>query len=202
MDKVVIATGNPGKAKEFQEFFAPYKIKVETLLDHPEVGDIPETGTTFVENATIKATEAAKILHLPVIADDSGLEVDALNGAPGIYSARYAGLEKDDAANRRKLLSNLAAVPEEKRQGRFICVLVVANGQGEKVAEFQGTLEGMILTNEQGNNGFGYDSLFYVPKFNQTTAEMTTEEKGKISHRGRAMQKLQKALESGELTIS
>lgn len=202
MDKVVIATGNPGKAKEFQEFFAPYKIKVETLLDHPEVGDIPETGTTFVENATIKATEAAKILHLPVIADDSGLEVDALNGAPGIYSARYAGLEKDDAANRRKLLSDLAAVPEEKRQGRFICVLVVANGQGEKVAEFQGTLEGMILTNEQGNNGFGYDSLFYVPKVNQTTAEMTTEEKGKISHRGRAMQKLQKALESGELTIS
>lgn len=202
MDKVVIATGNPGKAKEFQEFLAPYKIKVETLLDHPEVGDIPETGTTFVENATIKATEAAKILHLPVIADDSGLEVDALNGAPGIYSARYAGLEKDDAANRRKLLSDLAAVPEEKRQGRFICVLVVANGQGEKVAEFQGTLEGIILTNEQGNNGFGYDSLFYVPKFNQTTAEMTTEEKGKISHRGRAMQKLQKALESGELTIS
>ena len=202
MDKVVIATGNPGKAKEFQEFFAPYKIKVETLLDHPEVGDIPEIGTTFVENATIKATEAAKILHLPVITDDSGLEVDALNGAPGIYSARYAGLEKDDAANRRKLLSDLAAVPEEKRQGRFICVLAVANGQGEKVAEFQGTLEGMILTNEQGNNGFGYDSLFYVPKFNQTTAEMTTEEKGKISHRGRAMQKLQKALESGELTIS
>ncbi|MCZ0717041.1 XTP/dITP diphosphatase [Aerococcus kribbianus] len=188
--KVVIATSNPGKVTEFEQMFAESGITVESLLDHPEIGDIAETGQTFAENAAIKAQTAAKFLGLPVIADDSGLSVDALDGAPGIYSARYAGLEKNDQANREKLLRELNDVPVGKRQAHFTCVLALADGQGQLVRDYKGQLAGEILMQEIGDNGFGYDSLFYVPSKDKTTAQMTAEEKAAISHRGQALRQL------------
>lgn len=201
MKQIVIATGNPGKAKEFEHMFAPLGFAVKTLLDFPEIADIEETGKTFEENAVIKATTAAKVLHLPVIADDSGLAVAALNGEPGVYSARYAGEGKDDAANRQKLLAKMAGVAGQERQATFYCVLAVADENGEVLARYSGELNGYITTEEKGTNGFGYDSIFYVPEFDQTTAEMTADEKAPISHRGRALKLLQADLEKGELIL-
>lgn len=201
MKQIVIATGNPGKAKEFERMFAPLGFAVQTLLDYPEIADIEETGTTFAENAVIKATTAAKLLHLPVIADDSGLAVAALNGEPGVYSARYAGDGKDDAANRHKLLAKMAGVNDDERQATFYCVLAVADANGEVLACYSGELDGYITREERGSNGFGYDSIFYVPELDQTTAEMTADEKAPISHRGRALKLLQADLEKGELVL-
>lgn len=201
MKQIVIATGNPGKAKEFEHMFAPLGFAVKTLLDYPEIADIEETGTTFEENAVIKATTAAKLLHLPVIADDSGLAVAALNGEPGVYSARYAGDGKDDAANRHKLLDKMAGLADDERQATFYCVLAVADATGEVLARYSGELDGYITREERGTNGFGYDSIFYVPEFDQTTAEMTADEKAPISHRGRALKLLQADLEKGELML-
>ncbi|AMB94658.1 XTP/dITP diphosphatase [Aerococcus sanguinicola] len=199
MKKIVIATKNPGKAKEFEMIFADYQV--ETLLDHPEMADIEENGRSFLENAGIKARTAAQALGEIVIADDSGLSVDALDGAPGIYSARYAGPEKSDAANRIKLLEELQDVDPSKRQAAFHCVLVVAGANGEILADYEGKLEGEILTEERGTNGFGYDSLFYVPSKGMTTAEMTAEEKAAISHRGQALAALQEDLDQGKLKL-
>ncbi|MDV7719266.1 XTP/dITP diphosphatase [Pediococcus ethanolidurans] len=186
--QIIIATNNDGKLREFQKLFAAKNIEVTSLKNYPEIGKIAETGMTFEENATIKASAVAKKTKLPVLADDSGLEVDALNGRPGIFSARYAG-DHDDAANNAKLLSELAGVPVEKRTATFHTTLVLMKPDDSKLV-VDGELQGRILAVPRGNNGFGYDPLFWVPEKNQSLAEMTAEEKNTISHRGRASQKL------------
>lgn len=194
MKQVVIATKNKGKAKDFEAIFAPLGFEVLTLFDVAPDMDIEETGTTFEENAILKAEAVAKRLNAFVIADDSGLQIDALNGEPGVYSARYAG-DHDDEANIIKALKNLEGVPEEKRTARFCCCLAIT-GPAHKTKTVLGTCEGVILTEKRGDNGFGYDPIFYVPSMERTMAEMTAEEKGSISHRGNAIRKLTEELPS------
>lgn len=186
---IVIATGNAGKAAEFKEIFGAKGYQVKTLLDYPELPEVEETGKTFEENARLKAETIAAILQQPVLADDSGLIVDALGGMPGIYSARFAGEPKSDAANNAKLLHELTDVPKEKRTARFHCTLVFAAPHKESLV-VEGEWEGIIGTIPQGENGFGYDPLFYVPEEGKTSAELPRELKNKISHRGRAVEKL------------
>lgn len=194
MKQVVIATKNKGKAKDFEAIFAPLGYEVLTLFDVAPDMEIEETGTTFEENAILKAETLAKQLNTFVIADDSGLQIDALNGEPGVYSARYAG-DHDDEANISKVLNNLEGVPEEKRTARFCCCLAIT-GPEHKTKTVFGTCEGVILTEKRGDNGFGYDPIFYVPTLGRTMAEMTAEEKGSISHRGNALRKLADELPS------
>ncbi|KMY54944.1 nucleoside-triphosphate diphosphatase [Bacillus sp. FJAT-27231] len=189
MNKVIIATKNEGKAKEFSSLFADYGIEVQTLLDYPSLPDVEETGHTFEENAVLKAEAIADETGQLVIADDSGLSIDALDGRPGVYSARYAGAKKDDEANIQKVLAELKGVPEEKRTARFHCVLAIAR-PGEKTVTVSGACEGKITSEKQGANGFGYDPIFWVEDFQKTMAELQPEEKNSISHRGWAMKKL------------
>jgi XTP/dITP diphosphohydrolase len=187
MKKVILATKNEGKAKEFKEMFAEINVEVLTLLDiEKDIPDIEETGATFEENAIIKAEAIANELSIAVIGDDSGLEVDALDGAPGVYSARYAGLEKSDQANIDKLLYELEGVAEKDRTARFVCVLALAR-PGHKTITVKGTCEGSIAFNPKGNNGFGYDPVFYPKGMNQTFAELTSDQKNAISHRRKAI---------------
>lgn len=192
--KIVIASGNAGKQREFQALFATHfanqaiEIIPQTRLQVPEAD---ETGLSFVENAIIKARHAATITHLPALADDSGLEVDALKGLPGIYSARYAGIGAGDAANNTRLLEALRDIPEAQRTARFQCVLVyMRHGNDPTPQIFQGTWEGRILLHTQGEQGFGYDPLFFVPSDNCAAAELSKERKNAISHRGQAMRQL------------
>ncbi|PIC77823.1 non-canonical purine NTP pyrophosphatase [Sporosarcina sp. P19] len=193
MKEVLIATNNKGKAKDFEVLFRPLGINVLTLQDIEESIDVEETGTTFVENAVLKAETVANLLGKVVIADDSGLEVDVLNGEPGVYSARYAGEPSDDEANIDKLLANLVEVPETARQARFRCVLAIA-GPGIGTTTYSGSCEGIITDQRQGTNGFGYDPIFYVPSRGKTMAELSAEEKNAISHRGAALAQLKKQL--------
>lgn len=195
MKEVIIATKNPGKAREFEHIFAPRGIAVKTLLDYPEIEDVEETGSTFEENAILKAEAVSKTLNKMVIGDDSGLIVDALEGRPGIYSARYAGEPKDDQKNLEKVLAELKGVSEEDRTARFYCALAVAV-PGKKTVTVSGTCEGQILEEERGSNGFGYDPVFYVPDKSRTMAELTSDEKNKISHRANALKKLEDMLDS------
>ncbi|MFC4771460.1 ribonuclease PH [Enterococcus hermanniensis] len=188
---IVIATRNPGKAKEFAALFGKEGYQTKTLLDYPELPDVEETGTTFEENARLKAETIAQILQQPVLADDSGLAVDALNGMPGIFSARFAGERKSDAANNAKLLHELTDVSDEKRTAHFHCTLVFAAPQKESLV-VEADWNGRIGRIPQGENGFGYDPLFIVPDFNKTSAELSNDEKNAISHRGMAVQKLEK----------
>lgn len=187
METLVIATRNAGKAREYQEMLAPYGIEVKTLADFTIPISINENGTSFEENATIKATTAMQALHLPVMADDSGLMVDALGGAPGIHSARYAG-DHDDAANNRKLLKELANVPDEKRTAHFHTTIVAIKPNGARLV-VNGQVDGHILHQLTGENGFGYDPLFYVDEMHQAMAELTPDQKNQVSHRGRALRK-------------
>jgi XTP/dITP diphosphohydrolase len=189
MKEVIIATNNPGKAKEFEHIFAPRGIAVRTLLDFPEIPEVEETGTTFEENAILKAEAVSHLLGKMVIGDDSGLIVDALEGRPGIYSARYAGEQKNDQDNIDKVLSELKNVPEEKRTARFYCALAVASPAQETLT-VSGTCEGRILEESRGTNGFGYDPLVFIPSKGVAMAELTSDEKNKISHRAHALQKL------------
>jgi XTP/dITP diphosphohydrolase len=192
MKEIIIATRNQGKAEEFASFFGLYGIQVKTLLDlDKNLPDVEETGTTFEENAKIKASEIAALLKQPVLADDSGLVVDALNGAPGIYSARYAGEEKNDEKNNIKLLEKLQGVPMNKRTARFVCVLAISV-PGEDIEYFKGYCEGTIARQAKGNNGFGYDPLFIPEGYSKTMAELTADEKNSISHRNQAFQSLKK----------
>ncbi|TSB47980.1 XTP/dITP diphosphatase [Alkalicoccobacillus porphyridii] len=188
---IIIATTNKGKIKEFKQLFEGNERVIKSLLDYPHIMDIPEDGHTFHENAAIKAETLAGILNCTVIADDSGLEVDALNGAPGIYSARYAGEQKNDAANIEKLLKELEGTPEEKRTARFVCVIAVAQ-PGEETIYFKGQFDGIITSQPQGEKGFGYDPIFYIPELGQTAAEISSNEKNARSHRGKAIQELLK----------
>jgi len=192
MKQVVIATKNKGKAQDFEALFQPLGFEVVTMFDVAPDMEIEETGTTFEENAVLKAETLAKALNMIVIADDSGLAVDALDGAPGVYSARYAG-DHDDEANIVKVLENLAGVPEEKRTARFMCALAIAGPEMDTTTVF-GTCEGVILQEKRGTNGFGYDPIFFIPELGRAMAELTPEEKGAISHRGNAIRKLAEAL--------
>ncbi|CAN7299245.1 XTP/dITP diphosphatase [Rossellomorea sp. LjRoot5] len=187
--RVIIATKNRGKAKEFQHMFAPYGYEVQTLLDLPHIEDVEETGVTFEENAILKAETVARELGELVIADDSGLSIDALEGRPGVYSARYAGEEKSDEANMAKVLEELESVEESDRTARFYCVLAIA-GPDMETKTVTGSCEGMILRDKRGTNGFGYDPIFFVPSLGKTMAELTQDEKSQISHRGHALKKL------------
>lgn len=207
MKKIVLATGNKGKVAEFSHLFTQYNIDVLPQSDF-DVPDVPETGTTFVENAIIKARHASALTGLPSISDDSGLVVDALNGAPGIYSARYAennaaknaadNAEQDkpsDTANCTKLLNALEG--ETNRQAKFLCVLVFmrhANDPSPIIC--QGEWEGEIATVAYGKGGFGYDPIFYVPTLQHTAAELSKHEKSEISHRAKALSQLMSKLPS------
>lgn len=186
---IVIATRNPGKAKEFTKIFAEKGYLVKTLLDYPELPDVEETGKTFEENARLKAETIADILKQPVLADDSGLIVDALNGMPGIFSARFAGEPTNNAANNAKLLHELTGVPKEQRTARFHCTLVFAAPDKESLV-VEGDWSGEIGTIPRGDHGFGYDPLFFVPEEQKTAAELSDECKNEISHRGKAVAKL------------
>lgn len=190
MQQIVLATGNKGKVLEMENLLSDFGFSV-TAQTELNVNSVPETGTTFIENAIIKARHAAKITGLPAIADDSGLEVDALNGAPGIYSSRFAGEDGNDNANIEKLLRDLKDTPQEKRSARFHCVLVYMRHAGDPTPIIcHGTWEGRITTKPDGENGFGYDPVFWALDKECTSANLAPEVKKQISHRGKALQKL------------
>ncbi|MEL0641466.1 RdgB/HAM1 family non-canonical purine NTP pyrophosphatase [Pseudoalteromonas aliena] len=185
---LVLATGNPGKVNELANMLSPLNINVVPQSDF-NVGEVAETGTTFVENAIIKARHAAKITGMPTIADDSGLEVDGLNGAPGVYSARFAGPNASDQDNIDKLLVDLGNNPI--RSARFWCVLVLMRHADDPTPLIcSASWEGEITLTQNGNGGFGYDPVFFVAEQNCTSAELTKEQKNAVSHRGQALQKL------------
>ncbi len=193
-EKIVLASSNVGKVREINQLLSIQQIRIipQSEFDTPEA---EETGLTFVENAILKARNAAHHSGLPAIADDSGIEVDALNGAPGIYSARYAGAACDDEANNLKLLEALKDVADERRTARFQCVMVYLRHADDPTPLIcQGTWEGRILRAPKGDNGFGYDPLFLVPEHNCSSAELTPEQKNSLSHRGQALRKLVAAL--------
>lgn len=186
--KLVLATGNQGKVRELRTILSDLKVEVYSLKDFPEIGEIVEDGATFMENAIKKAKVVTEVTNLVALADDSGLEVDYLDGAPGIYSARFAGEGKNDADNNEKLLSLMRDVPTEKRTARFRCVIAICT-PGGKTYNADGTCEGIIGFKPKGHKGFGYDPLFYLPEYNRTFAELDAELKNKISHRGQALGK-------------
>ncbi|MEH7236241.1 XTP/dITP diphosphatase [Bacillus sp. JJ1562] len=197
MKEIMIATKNSGKVKEFRDLFASQGVEVKSLLDYPYIEDIEETGVTFAENAQLKAEAIVKKLHIPVIADDSGLAVDYLDGRPGVFSARYAGEHKNDLDNLNKVLDELKGVPNEKRTARFHCALALAI-PGEETEIVEGTCEGVITEKPEGENGFGYDPIFFVTGKGKTMAELAKDEKNQISHRGNALRKLDELLRDRE----
>lgn len=185
MRDIVIATGNQGKINDFKHIFKNYNVVgIKSLI--PDF-DVEETGTTFEENAAIKSEYGAQLLDKIVISDDSGLEVDALNNAPGVYSARYSGEDATDEKNLELVLEQMKN--EENRNARFVCVIAVTiPGQGTQT--FRGEVDGILLEEQRGKNGFGYDPIFYVESLGRTTAEMSGEEKAQISHRSKAIEKM------------
>ena len=185
MRKIVVGTRNNGKVREIQTALADLPFAVVGLPE-TDIPDVEETGTTFQENAILKARHYCQFTGEYCLADDSGLEVDALDGEPGVYSARYAGLDATDAANNEKLLTVLKEVPPSGRTARFRSVLVLAGPDGSLLL-VDGVCEGVILDEARGTGGFGYDPLFYMPSQGKTLAEMTIEEKNRISHRGNAL---------------
>jgi len=194
MKKIVLASANPGKVREINELLSDHDVEVvpQSAFKVPEA---EETGLTFVENALIKARNAALHTDLPAIADDSGLEVDALQGAPGIYSSRYAGTNASDRQNLEKLLDELAGLPQEQRSARFQCVMVLLRHAHDATPLVcQGTWEGRILFAPRGDNGFGYDPVFYVPTHDCSSAELPPPIKNRLSHRGQALRRLIAAL--------
>ncbi len=194
MKKIVLASGNRGKVREFNQLFAGIGIEVVPQTEFG-VEEVEETGLTFVENAILKARNAAAHTGLPAIADDSGLEVDALKGAPGIYSARYARVGATDQENLTKLLQEIEGVAEAERSARFQCLLVLMEHDKDPTPIIcQGTWEGRITTAPQGENGFGYDPVFFVPQHDCTAAQLGAEVKNRLSHRGQALSKLLAAM--------
>ncbi len=189
LKEVVVASKNQGKIKEFSIMLSELGIKVRSMDEFENIPNVVEDGETFEENAIKKAEEICNIINLPVIADDSGLMVDALNGEPGIYSARYAGNEKDDKKNNEKLLASLKNVEVDKRTARFVCVIALAV-PGKETIITKGICEGIIGFNLKGDNGFGYDPLFYLPKYDKTMAEISIDLKNSISHRSKALKGL------------
>ena len=197
--KIVLASSNPGKVREINHMLAGLHLSVVPQSDF-EVTEAEETGLTFVENAILKARNAARFTQLAVIADDSGLEVDALHGAPGIYSARYAGAGAGDEANLLKLLADIRNVPDEKRGARFQCVLVYLRHEHDPTPIIcQGAWEGRLLHAPMGDNGFGYDPIFFVPTHNCSSAQLPSETKNALSHRGQALRQLVATLGTAHL---
>ena len=188
-NKVVLATGNPGKIKELARLLDGLGVEVVAQSEFG-VSDAVESGVTFAENSLIKARHAAMATGLPAIADDSGLSVDALDGAPGVYSARYAGPDADDERNNDKLLAALESVDDDKRGAAFHCVATYVSADDERVIQTEGVWRGSILRQRQGSGGFGYDPIFLDPQSGKSSAELTPEQKGARSHRGRALRAL------------
>lgn len=196
MQKVVLATGNPGKVKELASLLSDFGLDIVAQTELG-VDSVEETGLTFVENALIKARHAAKVTGQPAIADDSGISVDALGGAPGIYSARYAGVDASDQQNLDKLLDAMKDVPAEKRQAQFNCVLVYMRHESDPTPLiFHGIWHGVLSTEMHGEGGFGYDPIFFVPELNCTAAQLTKEQKNQHSHRGKALKLMLDALKN------
>ena len=193
-EKIVLASNNAGKVREINQLLASERIEVVPQKAF-NIPDAVEDGLSFVENAIKKARHASSLSGLPAIADDSGIEVDALNGAPGIYSARFAGAGASDQENLQKLLDKLAEVPEARRTARFQCLMVfMRHAEDPTPLICQGTWEGRILLEPRGDNGFGYDPIFYVPTHDCSSAELPPEVKNSLSHRGQALQLLLQAL--------
>ncbi|WP_336274232.1 RdgB/HAM1 family non-canonical purine NTP pyrophosphatase [Vreelandella indica] len=195
VNTLVLASGNTGKLREFNQLLSPLGFDVRPQADFG-VNEVEETGLTFVENALLKAREASLISGLPALADDSGLEVDALHGAPGIYSARYGGEPKSDERNNETLLAALSDYAEGQRSGRYWCVLVYLRHPKDPVPVIvQRSWEGEILAHPRGKEGFGYDPLFWLPEQGMSVAELPSESKNRLSHRGRALQGLVELLQ-------
>ena len=185
MEKIIVGTGNAKKAIEIKNILDLYGYEVLSFADFAKSPEIVEDGDSFAANAAKKAIETSKFYDCFALADDSGLEVEALNNQPGIFSARYAGEHGNDTANNEKLLQAMQGVEESQRGARFVCAVALAN-KGELIKCFEGEIKGRITERLIGENGFGYDPLFFVPEFGKTTAELTPEEKNKISHRYKA----------------
>ena len=187
--RAVLATRNAHKVEEVRRILTPYDVELVSLDEFPDVGDVAETGATFADNALLKAHAVAVATGLPALADDSGLAVAALNGMPGVLSARWAGRHGDDVANLQLVLDQIADVPDERRMAAFVCAAaVVRPGRGELVVE--GRVEGTVIRAPRGSNGFGYDPIFVPLGERRTTAEMSADEKDAISHRGKAFRAL------------
>ena len=194
MKKLVLASCNPGKLRELSSLLKPldYQLYPQSDFGVPEV---PETGTTFVENAIIKARNAAQHTGLPALADDSGIEVDALDGAPGVYSARFSGADATDDANNALLVEKLRDIPAEQRTARYRAVIVYMRHVGDPSPIIcEGSWEGVIQLEPRGEGGFGYDPYFYLPDLGCTSAELSAEDKNNLSHRGQALRQLRKSL--------
>lgn len=186
--ELILASGNKGKLAEFQHLLDDLDIQVQSMKDYPEIGEIIEDGTTFAENALKKARTVCKAIGKPALADDSGLMIDCLDGAPGIYSARFAGDGHDDAANNEKVLNLLQNVPDEQRGAQFFCAIAIVLPDGREYT-VEGFCRGTILHALQGDGGFGYDPLFYIAELGKSFAELSMAEKNAISHRGMANRK-------------
>lgn len=193
MDKIVFATTNEGKVKEIKEILGDFPIEVVSMKEMGITADIEENGTTFEENSLIKARALAKLTGLPALADDSGLEVDYLNGEPGIYSARYLGRDTDYDYKNNYIIDKLSGAKGEDRSARFVCVISLVLPDGREFVE-RGVVEGLIGYEQKGENGFGYDPIFYLPEYGKTSAELSPEEKNKISHRGKALTAMKKLI--------
>lgn len=193
LDKIIFATGNKGKIKEIQMILADLEVEVITMKDAGIVIDIEENGKTYEENALIKARAVASYTDAIVMADDSGLEIDYLNNEPGIYSARYMGEDTSYRIKNANLIERLEGVADEKRTARFVCAIAAVMPDGKEITT-RGIIEGRIGYEEKGSNGFGYDPIFYVPRFGKTTAELSEEEKNQVSHRGNALMLMKEEL--------
>ncbi len=193
MKKLIFATGNEGKMKEIRMILGDLGYEIQSMKEAGIDIDIVEDGKTFEENAIIKAKAISEVAGCVVLADDSGLEVDAMDKMPGIYSARYLGEDTPYSVKNQTIMDNLAGLPDEKRTARFVCAIAAAFPDGRVVTK-RGTIEGIIGYEERGENGFGYDPIFFVPEYGKTTAELSPEEKNKISHRGKALEMMKEEL--------
>ena len=193
MEKIVFATANEGKVKEIKEILKDFPIEVVSMKDMGITADIEENGSTFEENSLIKARTLVKLTGLPALADDSGLEVDYLNGEPGIYSARYLGRDTDYDYKNNYIIDKLSDAKDKERSARFVCVISLVLPDGREFVE-RGVVEGLIGYEQKGENGFGYDPIFYLPEYGKTSAELSPDEKNKISHRGKALSAMKKLI--------
>lgn len=198
--KLLLATTNRGKVREIKKLLRGLRLKIESLADYPEFGTLVERGKTFEENSRAKSIFYSRKYPGLVLAEDSGLEVEALGGKPGVRSARFAGSQASDSHNIRKLLRLLEKVPPARRKARFVCVATLARN-GRVIKSFKGQVRGVITREPQGSGGFGYDPVFYYKPLKKTFAELTAEEKNQVSHRGRALRKLRKFLEKFQAKV-
>lgn len=192
--KLLVATNNRGKIKELQNFLANLDLEIKSLSDFEDILEVEETGETFAENAILKAKSYAVQTGLRALADDSGLEVEALGGAPGVFSARYAGKNAGDEKNIEKLLGELSGIEDENRRARFVCAMAIADEKGEIKFTARGVCNGRIALSVSGTNGFGYDPIFIPKNFEQTFGELSADLKKNLSHRARAMEKINQYL--------